>query len=81
MNVWEWLVANPIIIVILAIALAFPIVTAIWRAVKKRMGVQTYKDRNNKSANHVRDVVQKYEKKNDKKNMKNKNFHCKMKFK
>lgn len=67
MDVWTWLLQNPVIIVILAIALAFPIIMAIWRAFKKKMGVKTYKDRDNKSAAHVRDVVQKYDKKNNKK--------------
>ena len=66
MDVWTWLLQNPILIVLMAIALGFPIIMAIWKAIKKRMGVQTYKDRDNKSANHVRDVVQKYDKKNKK---------------
>ncbi len=66
MDVWTWLLQNPWLIVILCIALGFPIITAIWRAIKKRMGVRTYKDRNDRSANHVRDVVDKYNKKNKK---------------
>lgn len=66
MDVWTWLLENPWLIVLLALALAFPIITAIWKTVKKKMGVQTYKDRENKGATHVRNVVNKYDKKNDK---------------
>ena len=67
MDVWTWLLQNPWLIVLMCIALGFPIITAIWKAIKKKMGVKTYKDRDNKSATHVRDAVQKYDKKNNKK--------------
>ena len=67
MDVWTWLLQNPWIIVLLGLALIFPISTATWKAIKKKAGVQTYKDRENKNANHVRDVVERYDKKNNKK--------------
>ena len=67
MDVWTWLLENPWLIVILCVALGFPIITAIWKAIKKKAGVQTYKDRGNKNAMHVRDMVEKYDKKKEKK--------------
>ena len=65
MDVWTWLLQNPVLIVLMAIALGFPIIMAIWRAIKKKMGVKTYKD-GNQNANHVRDAVEKYDKKKKK---------------
>jgi fumarate reductase subunit C len=58
------LFSNPIVIVVICVAFAFPLLGGVTRILRKKLDKMKGKD--NANAQHVRDVVKKYDSKNQK---------------
>lgn len=62
MDVWQ-IFTNPLVIVVLCVAFALPILLKILKKIQKKY-FSNGSTRRNAEAQHVRDVVKKYDKKN-----------------